>query len=548
MKKFLLLFSLVFSQLVFTQTLLAQDASEESAYPQDYLKADFHKQRREALRSMMPPNSVAVFFANAVRNRANDVDYLYHQDPDFYYLTGYLEPHAVLLVFSDDQPSPEGKKYNEAIFVQKRNARAEMWTGRRLGVEGVKEKLGFDMVFNGEDFKAFETSLTELNRVFFFNFKNDVRDTPDNADLYSLIETFKEKAEFPEDFDAVKEEIYQKMREDDMASAQQTARFIAYQARLKPSLLQDKHIKAFLEAENEEAKQMVKASIPPPTHNLDAFSLGGMMATLREVKSPEEIELLRKAVDISCIGQVEVMKAMHEDMSETEIQGIHEFVFKKYGAEYEGYPSIVGAGANGCVLHYITNNKMRVGNELVLMDLGAEYRGYTADVTRTIPANGKFTKEQKAIYDLVYEAQEASFKYCKPGQPISITTEISREVINEGLTKLGLIDSPDAEHNYFPHGVSHHIGLDVHDRGNYVNFEPNMVLTVEPGIYIPPGSPCDEKWWGIGVRIEDDILITEDGYELLSDMAPRKSDEIEKMMKQESIFSKFSLPSIDQKD
>ena len=532
--------------LIFTCTMLLQ--AQENDYPQDYLKPDFHKQRRDALRSMMPPNSMAVFFANAVRNRANDVEYVYHQDPDFYYLTGYLEPHAVLLVFSEEQTSPDGQKYNEAIFVQKKNARAEMWTGRRLGVEGVKEKLGFEMVFNGEDFKDFETKFTQLNRVFFFNFKNDVRDTSDDADLFSLIETFKDKAEFPADFDAVKEEIYNMMREDDMASAQQTARYIAYQARLKPSLLQDEYIKAFLEAENEEAKQMVKASIPPPSHNLDAFSLSTMMATLREVKSPAEIDLLRKAVDISCIGQAEVMKAMHEGMSESEIQGIHEFVFKKYGAEYEGYPSIVGAGANGCVLHYITNNKMRVGNELVLMDLGAEYRGYTADVTRTIPANGKFTKEQKAIYDLVYEAQEASFKYCKPGQPINITTKISREVINEGLAKLGLIKSPDAEHNYFPHGVSHHIGLDVHDRGNYENFEPNMVLTVEPGIYIPPGSPCDEKWWGIGVRIEDDILITETGYELLSDKAPRKSDEIEKLMKQESIFSKLALPELDKKD
>jgi len=519
--------------------------AQDNDYPQDYLDKEFHKARRDALRTMLPPNSVAVFFANAVRNRANDVEYVYHQDPDFYYLTGYLEPHAVLLIYADMQSSPEGNSFNEAIFIQKKNAKAEMWTGKRLGIKGVKEQLGFDVVFNGEDFESFKTELTEFNRVFFFNFKNDVRDTPDNADLFSLIETFKAKAEYPADFDPVKEQIYQMIREDDLASAQQTTQYISYQARIKPSLLNDEYIKAFIEAKNEEAKQLVKASIPPPSHNLDANALSSIMATLREVKTPAEIDLLRKAVDISCVGQVEVMKAMYEEMSETEIQGIHEFVFKKYGAEYEGYPSIVGAGANGCVLHYITNNKMRVGNDLVLMDLGAEYRGYTADVTRTIPANGKFTTEQKAIYDLVYEAQEASFNYCKPGQPIYITTKISREVINKGLAALGIIESPETTHNYFPHGVSHHIGLDVHDRGNYENFEPNMVLTVEPGIYIPPGSPCDEKWWGIGVRIEDDILITEKGYELLSDYAPRKSDEIEKMMKQESIFSKLALPNID---
>jgi Xaa-Pro aminopeptidase len=197
------------------------------------------------------------------------------------------------------------------------------------------------------------------------------------------------------------------------------------------------------------------------------------------------------------------------------------------------------------VLHYIENNRMRVGNDLVLMDLGAEYHGYTADVTRTIPANGKFSPEQKAIYDLVLKAQEEAFKICKPGRKIGETTEVCEKVANEGLYRLGIIASPDAEHNYFPHGVSHHIGLDVHDRGNYDTFQPNMILTVEPGIYIPMGSPCDKKWWGIGVRIEDDILITENGYELLSGKAPRTAEEIEKVMAEPSIFSNYQLPSVD---
>ncbi|MEM1137752.1 MAG: aminopeptidase P N-terminal domain-containing protein [Bacteroidota bacterium] len=529
------------------QLLIVHVYAQESAYPSDFLDKNFHKQKRQELRDMLPENSVAVFFANAVRNRANDVEYVYHQNPDFYYLTGYLEPHAVLLVFSDVQTADDGTQYNEILFCQRRDERAEMWTGKRLGVEGVKEKLGFELVLNGEEFNTFKTAFPQFNKVFFFDFKNDIRDTANEADLYNLVSSFKEKAAFPQDFDAAKAQIYDMMRNEDLSNAKEVAQFIAWQARLKSSILKDEYIAEFLAAETKEAKEVVKASIPPPIHNLDAYSLNTIMATLREVKTPEEIVLLRKAVNISCVGQLEVMKAMHEGMSETEIQGIHEFVFKKYGAEYEGYPSIVGAGANGCVLHYITNNKMRVGNDLVLMDLGAEYRGYTADVTRTIPANGKFTKEQKAIYDLVYEAQEASFKHCKPGQPIRITTKISKEVINEGLAELGIIANVEEEHKYFPHGVSHHIGLDVHDRGNYENFEPNMVLTVEPGIYIPPGSPCDEKWWGIGVRIEDDILITESGYELLSGLAPRKSTEIEKMMQKKSIFSDFSLPDLDGK-
>jgi Xaa-Pro aminopeptidase len=205
----------------------------------------------------------------------------------------------------------------------------------------------------------------------------------------------------------------------------------------------------------------------------------------------------------------------------------------------------VGAGNNGCTLHYIKNDKLELGKELILMDLGAEYRGYTADVTRTIPANGKFTMEQKQIYDLVLLAQETAFLNCKPGNKIGENTKICQDVINNGLAELGIIASPKAAHNYFPHGVSHHIGLDVHDPGNYETFSKDMVLTVEPGIYIPTGSPCDKKWWGIGVRIEDDILITDTGYELLSWQAPRTTDAIEKLMAKDSPFTKYTLPKLE---
>ena len=270
------------------------------------------------------------------------------------------------------------------------------------------------------------------------------------------------------------------------------------------------------------------------------------LATMREIKTAEELKLLTKAVRISAIGQNEVMKAMKPHMSETELQGIHEFVYKKYGAEYEGYPSIVGAGNNGCILHYIENNKTKVGNDLVLMDLGAEYRGFTADVTRTIPASGKFTPEQKAIYDLVYEAQEAGIALYTIGTSMQAPNQAARKVINEGLFKLGIIKSVDERHNYFPHGTSHHIGLDVHDPGNYGNFEENMVVTMEPGIYIPEGSNCDKKWWGIAVRIEDDILVTKKGPVNLSGESPRKSDEIEKMMAKKSILDDFVLPNLDE--
>ena len=458
--------------------------------PSDFLTSKFHKKRRELVREKMPENSVAVFFANPVRNRANDVDFIYHQDPNFYYLTGYREPHAVLMVFKSAQEGPNGT-YDEIIFIQPRNAMAEMWTGRRLGVDGVKERLALSQVFNNTEFENYNIDFSQFDKVLFYDFYDDVRDTRAEGDLYDLIASFKQKAGYPSDGDL---------------------------------------------------------NIESNANNLDVQTLDQIMKDLRGIKTKEEIDLLRKAVDISCIAQVEVMKAMRPGMSEFEVQGIHEFVFKKYQAEYEGYPSIVGAGHNGCILHYIENYKPAIASdEMILMDLGAEYHGYTADITRTVPVDGKFSKEEKAIYDLVYKAQDAAIKASKPGLNIQrdLDAAIARKIINEGLTELGIISSPDERHLYYPHGLGHHIGLDVHDKGNYDVLEVGMTITIEPGIYIPEGAKCDEKWWGIAVRIEDDLLITEDGYELLSDLAPRTSDEIEALMAQSSPLDAFNLPELD---
>ena len=182
------------------------------------------------------------------------------------------------------------------------------------------------------------------------------------------------------------------------------------------------------------------------------------------------------------------------------------------------------------------------------MDLGAEYRGYTADVTRTIPANGKFSTEQKIIYDLVYEAQEAGIAAMVIGSDARKVDKAARDVVYKGLLDLGIIDSLHHGRIYFPHGTSHHIGLDVHDLNKRGSFKENMILTVEPGIYIREGSKCDKKWWGIGVRIEDDVLVTKNGPVNYSALAPRKSEEIEKMMARESIFDNFKLPDLDSEE
>ena len=476
--------------------------SAQNDIPQDYLSSEFHKSRREALRAKMPKNSVAVFFANAVRNRSNDVDYVYHQDPDFYYLTGYKEPDAVLVIFSNEQTNTEGKTYNEILYVQKRDAKEEQWTGKRLGIEGAKQQLGFETAFNGESFLNSGIDYTKFDKVLFDSFKNDYRDNErNNADLYDLIQNFKSQLDVKEIVVETNENFHSDIR--------------------TKTILKSKKVE------------------------VDNVTLSQLMAGLREIKTPEEIKLLTKAIRISTMGQREIMKAMHTGMSETEIQGIHEYVYKIYGSEYEGYPSIVGAGNNGCVLHYVENNKVKVDSDLVLMDLGAEYHGYTADITRTIPANGKFTPEQKAIYDLVYEAQEAVIKNSIIGNTAKSNDEVAREVVYNGLKKLGIANDDAEAKKYFPHGTSHHIGLDVHDANLNGPFQPNMVITVEPGIYIPEGSPCDKKWWGIAVRIEDDVLITENGPVLLSNEAPRKSEEIEALMKEPSVLDNFKLPKLD---
>lgn len=515
--------------------------------PTDYLSADFHKQRRDEVRKLLPPNTAVVLFANAERNRANVVDFVYHQDPNFYYLTGYREPNAVLVLFSETQTDASGKKFDEIIYVQERNARAEQWTGKRLGVEGVKEKLGFDMVYNGKEFEHFPVDFASFDVVSFVDFKNDYRDQSGNADLFDLIKTFKKKANYPSDYNPIKNDLYRMISADDGSKTDELVETVEKYMNRYPNLQEDEFLNDFVNASNDDIRKEIKNKVLviQQSSNLDSKVLPMAMAKLRETKTPEEIKLLKKAVEISAVGQMEVMKAMHPNMSESEIQGVHEYVYKKYGAEYEGYPSIVGGGNNGCILHYIENSKTTVGNDLVLMDLGAEYHGYTADVTRTIPANGKFTPEQKAIYDIVYNAQEAGIQASTVGAPFQSPGKAAYQVVADGLLKLGIIKEEKETRIYFPHGTSHYLGLDVHDDGTYGPFKPNTVITVEPGIYIPEGSNCDKKWWGIAVRIEDDVLITNDGPVVLSAMAPRTTEAIEAMMKQPSPLDNFKLPKLD---
>ena len=451
----------------------------------DDLGPEFHEKKRQEFRNQMPSNSIAFFFTSPIMKRSNDTDFMYHQDPNFYYLTGWKEPHGVLVIFKDNQQDNNGF-FNEILFVRERNEYREMWDGRRLGLRGAK-KMGFDRVMLRSDFIKNSFKIDNFSNVLSMDIRDDVRDFKDDKfDLYDL---------------------------------------------------QNK----FLEIINDNESPDNLGDLKKQFNNI---SVNNIMSNLRQTKDSLEIKLLTKAIKISSLAQIEVMKAIHGDMTEREVQGIHEFIYRKYGAAHEGYNSIVGAGANSCILHYITNESIDIDNQLILMDLGAEYRGYTADVTRTIPANGKFSPEQKEIYDLVYESQEAAIKKAVIGNTFNDIYLESIEIISDGLIKLGIIaDAKDAR-KYYPHGVSHHIGLDVHDPGSRT-LEKNMVITVEPGIYIPENSDCDPKWWNIGVRIEDDILITGTDPINLSEDAPRLSNEIEKLMEQDSPINQLELPNID---
>src|SRR3569833_370000 len=519
----------------FSQTYQAPESQ-----PTDYLTPAYHAGRRQALRDMMPAYSVAVIFAYTERVFSKDVNFVYHPNPDLYYFSGYKEPDAVLLVFKEMQSDADGS-FNEMIFVRHRDPAQESWTGRRLGVEGTKAELGFTRVYNSEEFAK--------SAIDFKKFKTIVYDDLDNDDsgsgaggLKSIIAAFKEKTGLKSEDKGLQNDLNVI---NNYATPKNLDRIIAF---IKPRADKEAYknnalIQELMGKPDSATLADVKAKIAANPSGSALFEK--ITNDLRGVKTPEELALVKKAVVISSIAHAEAMRAVKPSLSERELEGVMRYVHDKYGAEEEGYPPIVGAGANGCILHYEENNATEVKNQLVLMDVGAMYHGYSADVTRTFPANGKFTEEQKAIYNAVYDAQEEVFKLCKEGVNYSDLEVKTREVLSSRLIALGLIKDAKEVGKYYPHGVSHHIGLDVHDKGGYgVALKAGMVITVEPGIYIPAGSPCDKKWWNIGVRIEDDVQIGKDSGILLSADAPRKRQDVEKTVAEKSIFDAGKFPEV----
>ncbi|MBK9256209.1 MAG: aminopeptidase P N-terminal domain-containing protein [Saprospiraceae bacterium] len=517
--------------------------SAQSDYPDDYLSKDFHKGRRDAFRALMPDNSVAAVFSYSERLFSNDVNYFYHPNPDLYYLSGYKEPDALLLIFKEIQENGSDR-YNEIFFVRKRDPIKETWDGKRLGVEGVKEKLGFSHVFNGQDFFDYPIDFGKFSLIIHDAFPVDMIDDLSGYDVQGLMESFRMKANLEYDREKIQlqnmhKSIKKWLSPENLDYYSNYCRKIAL---VNAAVREDSVIRKIIRRPAISEIKNIKNVINIQSTGVNTFR--DITTTLREVKTPEELVLMRKAIEMTCIGHNEVMKAVHPKMGENQAHGIHLFIHKYYGSEDPGYPPIVGGGANGCILHYIDNVKRKLNNDLLLMDVGAEYHGYTADVTRTIPAKGKFSPEQRAIYELVYEAQEAVLSICREGTLFRDLELTAIEVIGNGLLKLGIIKKFNEVRTYYPHGVSHYLGLDVHDKGMYGPLKANSVITVEPGIYIPTDSKCDKKWWNIGVRIEDNILILKDGYENLSVMSPRTWKDIEKMVSKKSKLNDLKLPVI----
>ena len=479
MYKFLLIiaiigfnFSCLYAQEKVVDLSIQPNNNDVFEYDTDLLPISFFQNNRNELRKLMPPNSVAILFANPIKNRSNDVDFQYHQDPNFYYLTGLREPNAMVIIFKDVQEYGNGLKTDEILFLQSRSKSDETWTGKRLGAERAAEYLGIKTAMNNIDFAKFNLEFPTFDKILVGELPENSINKFEKEGLYNLTQSFHQKTE-----------------------------------KCKP--------------------------------NLDKNLLNNQfLPKLRQIKKSEEIELLIRAINITCDAQIELMKSLTPQLKEYQTQAVVEYVFKSKGAEYPGFPTIMGSGENSCVLHYTSNRKPLEKNDLLVSDIGAEYRGYTADVTRTLPVNGKFSEEQKIIYNIVLEAQKAGIQQCKKGNKFWNPHDAATKVIANQLIKMGIIDKAYKVKEYFMHGSSHYLGLDVHDAGLFGSLEVGNVITVEPGIYIPEGSNCDPKWWNIGVRIEDDILITETEPVILSAKAPREIVEIEQLMKEVGAFEK----------
>ncbi|WP_058534344.1 Xaa-Pro aminopeptidase [Legionella saoudiensis] len=428
-----------------------------------------YQSRRNKLAQQLPEGSIAIVPAAHELLRNGDAHYRFRQDSNFYYLTGFNEPDALLVLIA-------GRESESILFNRPRNPAAEQWTGRRLGQQGAVEELGMQRAFSIEDVAAELPGLLSGKSAVYYSIAR-------NASLEQLI------------MDSL-------------------------------SVIKDQ----------------VRRGIKAPNCLCDLEPLLGEM---RLIKSEAELELMRQAARISVDAHLRAMRQCKQLRHEYQLEAELIYEFSRQGCRSVAYDPIVGGGENACVLHYTDNNHLLNSGELVLIDAGGEYENYAADITRTFPINGKFSPEQKSIYELVLKSQKAGIAAVKPGAPWNIVQQTIIRILTEGLCELGILQgeieeliTQEAYKPFYMHNSGHWLGLDVHDSGLYkINgewrpLEPGMVLTVEPGLYISSHIPgVDQRWWGIGVRIEDDVAVTATGHEVLTGALPVDVADIEALMR-----------------
>jgi Xaa-Pro aminopeptidase len=435
---------------------------------------DMFREHREKFMARMAPNSIAVFRSAPRRTMSNDVEYTYRQDSNFYYLTGFTYPDSVAVLRPN---APDGKRF--LLFVRPRDRRREAYDGPRLDPAEAMARHGADAGFGVAEF-------------------------------------------------------FDKLVRYDAASRT----FSGYLASVERIYLSDAGDTAWSEKFREAIESMRARDTGPATVE-DARRL---VHELRVVKDRDEIALIRRATEISSRGHILAMKAAAPGRYEFEVQQALDGYCYANGARRMAYPSIVGSGPNSIFLHWEKNDRQIRDGDVILNDSGAEYGYYATDITRTYPSSGKFSPEQRAIYEVVLAAQKDAIAKVKPGVPHEEVGKASARAQTAGLVKLGLLSGDvdklvreNGHRRFTVHGISHGVGLDVHDSGRYGarGMEPGMVFTVEPGIYIPAGSEgVNPKWWNIGVRIEDVILVTATGYECLSCSVPREIEDVEKTVRE----------------
>lgn len=432
-------------------------------------QADF-KQRRDHLAQKMGANSVAIIATRAEMYRNRDADYKYRADSSFYYLTGFAEPEAVAVL----ETFAEGETYRYSLFCRERNREMEIWNGYRAGVEGAVEIYGADEAFA---------------------------------------------------IDLLDQEIIAKLLNKDRLYFR-----IGHQAEF------DARVSQWIQ--KADAQQRRGSTSPAEVIQLDR-----LIDEMRLKKSAQEIELMQIASNISADAHTRAMQSVKPEMMEYALEAELNYIFGKHGC-VPAYNSIVGGGENACILHYVENNKPLKDGDLVLIDAACEYEFYASDITRTFPVNGKFSPEQKALYNIVLDAQLAAIDATRIGNHYKYPHEVAVKILTQGLVDLGLLSGnvdelveSEAFRQFFMHGTGHWLGMDVHDVGAYKHgedwraYEAGMVVTVEPGLYVAPDDETvDAKWRGIGIRIEDDIVVTENGPLVLTKNVVKTVEEIEQLM------------------